>query len=120
LRDFDSVARREPAHFSFKNSDAFRATVELLAFLEQSLVTDANAKERFPALDLRSNFRQQILFLEGIQTIVECTDSWQDDSGIVGQLFRARDQMNVGPHFAQGFFNTPNISRTVINQGDHN
>ena len=119
LRNFQSGLLREPHDVAAKNSQPRRATIELLAPLEQRLIADTDAEERFAGLDEIARGFEQFLFAQSVDAVVERAHARQHDGRRVTHLGGALCQAHVRADLEQRLVDAAQVARTVIKQSNH-
>jgi len=95
LRHLKPVFPRKPNHVPLKNPQPRGATVEFLTALEECLVTDADAQKRAARLDVSSAGFQELLPLHSLNTVIERTNSRQNNSPRAFHVARLLRNANV-------------------------
>lgn len=114
LRNLESFDLGEANHLASKHSNASRAAVELLAFLEERLVSDADSEKWAARRYEIANSGQQFLSLHGGDAVIERADAGKNDAACVLHAVRARCDVNVSSHFAESLFHAAQVAGPVI------
>jgi hypothetical protein len=114
LRNLESLDLGEANHLASKHSNPGRAAVELLAFLEERLVSNADSKERAARRNEIANSGQQFLSLHGGDAVIERADAGENDAACVLHPVRACCDVNVRSHFAESLFHAAQVAGPVI------
>ena len=119
LRNFQSGLLREPHDAATKNTESRRATIELLAPLEQRLIAHADAEKRFAGLDEIARGFEQLLLAESVDAIVERANAGQHDGLRAAHPFRVLHDLHVCTDLEQRLVDAAQVARTVIKQSNH-
>src|SRR6266496_619187 len=119
LRNLETVPVREAHDFTGKDAQTGRATVELFAPLEQSLIADADPEKRPAALDERARSFEQLLFPQSVDAIVEGAHAGQHHAARVFHGLGVLDNANVPTHLEQRLVDAAQVAGTVVKQCDH-
>ena len=110
---------RKAHDLAAENAEARRATVELLALLEQRLVADADAEERPARLDELARGLQQFLLSQGMDAIVKRAHAGQHDRARVVHPFGPLHDAHVRADLEQRLVDAAQVAGAVIEEGDH-
>src|SRR6266700_4587756 len=120
LRNLQAGLFGEADDLAGKNPQAGRATVELLALLEQRLVTDADAEKGPAGFDEAFDTVEESLSVHRLDAIVEGADAGEHGGARVVQAIGRTGHAHVRADFLEGLLHAAQVARTVIKQGNHN
>ncbi len=109
----------EPDHLAAKDAQPGGATVEFLAPLKERLIAHANPQKRLSAADKLPDRSQQILFLHGIDAIVEGAHAGEHQGAGGGDFFRAAHDAHLAARLEQRLLHAAQIAGIVVNESDH-
>src|SRR5581483_3249774 len=104
---------------ALENSKAGGATIELLAFLEERLVADANPEEGPAGLDEFARAFQQLLPAHGVDAIVEGPHARQHSRMRAGQFFRPPHYAHIATRLEQRFLHAAQVAGAIVHQRNH-
>ena len=119
LGNLQPLPLRKTHHTALEESEAGRATVELLAALEHGLIADADAEERFARRGKIPGSRKQLLPLHGIDAVVERAHAGQHHSGSLTYPVGRLHQFHLGTDEPQRLFHAAQVPGAVVQQGNH-
>ncbi len=110
---------RETYNAAAEHAESRRATIELLAPLEQRLVTDANAEERPTGLDEFAGGLEQFLLAQRIDAVIKRTHAGQYNGPRVAHPLRALHDLHIRADLEQRLVDAAQVAGTVIKQSNH-
>lgn len=119
LGDLESGFGGEADDGSGEDAEAGGAGLELLAAVEECLVTDADAEEGAAAADEFAGGLEQFLPAQGVDAVIEGPDAGEHEAAGVGEFRAALDDTDGGADAAQGVVHAAEVAGAVIDQGDH-
>lgn len=119
LGHFQPRLIRKPHDRAFEPAKARRGALKFIAPLKKNLIAHANTQKPGTLLEPLASRLHQSLLLESQGTVVESSNARQHDARTTVQFLGLPHETDFYPQVQKGFVNTPEISRSIVNQRYH-